>query len=93
MADVTNAEDCERMVKETLAAFGKLNVLYCSVGMNHVGTALNTELEEWNRTLAVNLTSVFLCCKYAVPAMATAGGGSITGGGGVHQVNRGCDHA
>lgn len=75
--DVTKAEDCERMVQTALEAFGKLDVLYCNAGMNTFGTAVNTSLEDWNYTLAINLTSVFLCCKYAVPALIANGGGSI----------------
>jgi NAD(P)-dependent dehydrogenase (short-subunit alcohol dehydrogenase family) len=77
-ADVSKAADCERMVKETLKAFGKLNILVNNAGVNLSRTPVTeTPDEAWDQTLAINLKGVFLCCKHAIPAMIKAGGGSI----------------
>ena len=75
--DVAQAPDIERMVRETIAAFGKLDVLYANAGIAEATNAIDMTLEQWNRMIAVNLTSVWLCAKYALPHLIAAGGGSI----------------
>jgi NAD(P)-dependent dehydrogenase (short-subunit alcohol dehydrogenase family) len=75
--DVAQAGDVQRMVQETVAAFGKLDVLYANAGIAEATNAIDMTLEQWNRMIAVNLTSVWLSAKYALPHMIAAGGGSI----------------
>ena len=75
--DVGKPEDIERMVAETVKAFGKLNVLYANAGIGDAATAESLSIEGWNRMIAINLTSVWLSCKYALPHMIAGGGGSI----------------
>ena len=75
--DVAHAPDIERMVQETLAAFGKLDVLYANAGIAEATNAIDMTLEQWNRMIAVNLTSVWLSAKYTLPHLIAAGGGSI----------------
>jgi len=75
--DVTRSADVERMVADTVQAFGKLDVLYANAGIGEAGNAIDLSEEQWNRMIAVNLTSVWLCAKYALPEMIKAGGGSI----------------
>ncbi len=75
--DVTQPGEVERMVADTVAAFGKLDVLYANAGIGDAATAEALTFEAWNRMIAVNLTSVWLSCKYALPHMIAAGGGSI----------------
>ena len=75
--DVTQPADVERMVAQTVAAFGKLDVLFANAGIGEAGNAIDLTLEQWNRMIAINLTSVWLSAKYALPAMIKAGGGSI----------------
>jgi NAD(P)-dependent dehydrogenase (short-subunit alcohol dehydrogenase family) len=78
-ADVSTAADCARMVAEAEQRFGKLDVLFNNAGLMHPGDddAVSTEEAVWDLTLAVNAKSVFLGCKYGIPALRRAGGGSI----------------
>ena len=78
-ADVSKARDCERMVAAAEDVFGKLNVLFNNAGIMHSADddAVNTEESVWDLTMAINLKGVFLGCKYGIPALRRAGGGSI----------------
>ncbi|MFN8492102.1 MAG: glucose 1-dehydrogenase [Caldilineaceae bacterium] len=78
-ADISKAADCEKMVQAAEATFGKLNVLFNNAGISHArdDDAINTEEEVWDLTMAINLKGVFLGCKYGIPALRRAGGGSI----------------
>ena len=78
-ADVSKAADCERMVAEAERAFGKLNVMFNNAGtmLADDGDAESTGEDVWDLTMNVNLKGVFLGCKYGVPALRRAGGGSI----------------
>ncbi len=78
-ADVSRAADCENMVRVTEETFGKLNVLLNNAGIMHRkdDDAMATDEEVWDLTLAINLKGVFLGCKYGIPALRRAGGGSI----------------
>lgn len=75
--DVTIPADVERMVAETVGAFGKLDVMYSNAGIGESCNAIDLTIEQWNRMIAVNLTSVWLCAKYSLPHLIAAGGGSI----------------
>jgi 3-oxoacyl-[acyl-carrier protein] reductase len=77
-ADITKAEDVERMIRTTAERFGKLDILFNNAG---IGTSF-TPLEEvdealYDRVMAINVKSVFLGCKYAAPVMKANGGGVI----------------
>lgn len=77
-ADVTSSEDSRRMVAETVAAFGRLDVLFPSAGIGGGGTVVSTSEEAWDCLLDLDLKGVYLSCKYAIPAMIDAGnGGSV----------------
>ena len=78
-ADVSKAADCERMVAEAEKAFGKLNVLFNNAGIMHGkdDDAISTEESVWDLTLDINAKGVFLGCKYGIPALRRAGGGSV----------------
>lgn len=75
--DVAEAAAVEAMVSETVAQFGGLDVLFSNAGTIRLGTAVELSVEDWDLVMAVNVRSVFLGAKYAVPAMETRGGGSI----------------
>ena len=75
--DVGNPEDAERMVADTVAAFGKLDVLVANAGQALVATATETTPEQWDRILGSNLTGCFLLTRAAIPRLLAAGGGSI----------------
>jgi len=78
-ADVSKARDCQQMVEAAEKAFGKLNVLFNNAGimLSKDDDAISTEEEVWDLTLDVNAKGVFLGCKYGIPALRRAGGGSI----------------
>lgn len=78
-ADVSKAADCEKMVAFAEATFGKLNVVFNNAGISHADDddAIHTSEAVWDLTFAINVKGVFLGCKYAIPALRRAGGGSI----------------
>ena len=75
--DVTRAADCQRAVQETVDRLGGLDILFNNAGIIRRATVIDTTEEEWERVMAVNVKSIFLLGKYAVPAMAQSGGGAI----------------
>lgn len=78
-ADVSKVADCAAMVQAAEKNFGKLNVLFNNAGISHADDddAVKTSEEVWDLTMAINLKSVFLGCKYGIPALRRAGGGSV----------------
>jgi NAD(P)-dependent dehydrogenase (short-subunit alcohol dehydrogenase family) len=78
-ANVALGHDCEAMIAATESAFGKLTVLFNNAGISHADDddAIATAEEVWDLTFAVNVKGVFLGCKYGIPALRRAGGGSI----------------
>ena len=76
-ADVSTPEDCQALVEAADQAFGTLDILVNNVGISAPTDLATITLDLWNRTIATNLTSVMLMCKFAVPHMARGGGGSI----------------
>lgn len=78
IADVSDQWDVEHLFSEVVDSLGGLTVLVNNAGIGGVGkTILDSDLDEWNRMIAVDLTSVFLTCQAAVPLMRDAGRGSI----------------
>ncbi len=75
--DVTSAADCRGMVRAAVGRYGDLHVLFNNVGIGGSGTVADVEEDEWDRVLDVNLKSMMLTGKYAVPEMVRCGGGSV----------------
>ena len=76
-ADVTSAEDCQAMAAAAVQRFGGLDVLHNNVGIGSRGTVEQVSEEEWDEVMRVNVTSMMLAAKAAVPAMRDSGGGAI----------------
>lgn len=78
-ADVSRAADCEAMIRAAEREWGKLHIVFNNAGISHAqdDDAVHTEEDVWDLTMAINLKGVFLGCKYAIPALRRAGGGSI----------------
>lgn len=78
-ADVSKATDCENMVAVAEQTFGKLHILFNNAGIMHSDddNAVTTEESVWDLTMNINVKGVFFGCKYAIPAIRRAGGGSI----------------
>jgi NAD(P)-dependent dehydrogenase (short-subunit alcohol dehydrogenase family) len=75
--NVTQAADCQRAVQQTVDEWGGLNILFNNAGIIRRASVVGTSEEEWDRVMAVNVKSIFLLSKYAIPVMARAGGGVI----------------
>src|SRR5215831_13473384 len=78
-ADVSKAADAENMVAAAEKTYGKLDVLFNNAGIFPAadGSVVDTDEETWDLVMRVNLKGVFLGCKYAIPALLRAGGGSL----------------
>jgi NAD(P)-dependent dehydrogenase (short-subunit alcohol dehydrogenase family) len=78
-ADVSKAKDCEAMVAFAEKTYGRLDIAFNNAGVFHPNdeSVTNTSEEIWDMVIDVNLKGVFLGCKYEVPALLRAGGGSI----------------
>lgn len=74
--DVSSAADIEKMVQAAVKGYGKLDILINNAGAAG-GDWDDTTEEDWHRLIDVNLTSIFLGCKHAIPEMRKQGGGSI----------------
>jgi NAD(P)-dependent dehydrogenase (short-subunit alcohol dehydrogenase family) len=78
VADVAKESDVERMVEATHREFGHLNILVNNAGIaGPTASVAAASCEEWERTLAVNLTGAFLCAKHAIPHLVTQRNGRI----------------
>lgn len=75
--DVTCAEAVEAMVAEAVRAFGGIDILHNNVGTLSLGGPVDASLESWHRVMDLNVTSMFLTCKYVLPGMVERGGGAI----------------
>jgi NAD(P)-dependent dehydrogenase (short-subunit alcohol dehydrogenase family) len=76
-ADVTQGADCAAIVQTALDRFGRLDLLDNNVGIGSRGTVIDETEESWRRVMQVNVDSMFLMSKHAIPAMRRAGGGAI----------------
>jgi len=81
--DVRESKDCERAVKETVDAYGRIDILFNNAGVAVRKNAVDLEPEEWDLALDVSLKGQYLLSKYTIPVMKKHGGGSIihTGSG------------
>ena len=78
LADVADAGQVRRAIEDTVAAWGRLDVVFANAGINGVWAPLEElDPEEWDRTLAINLRGTFLTVKYAVPHLKRRGGAVV----------------
>lgn len=87
--DVSEPQEVQRLITDTVKKHDKLDVLFNNVGINPVGNAVETLLEIWDNVMRINLKSAFLGCKYAVPVMVRGGGGVIINAGSVSGIEAG----
>jgi NAD(P)-dependent dehydrogenase (short-subunit alcohol dehydrogenase family) len=79
-ADVSDSSDVKALMKVVEKEHHRLDILYNNASVfipGQDGRITDIAEESWDRVLAVNLRSVYLCCKYGIPLMLQAGGGSI----------------
>ena len=86
VADVATRQGAEAVVRAAESAFGGLDVLFNNAGIERLGTVVDTTEELWHEVLDVNLKSVFLCCKYAIPVMLRRGGGAIVNNASINGI-------
>ncbi|GAA4288851.1 SDR family oxidoreductase [Georgenia daeguensis] len=80
-ADVSAEADVRRVVETTVGAYGGVDVVFNNAGIIRRTTALDIDVDEWDRVFGVNVRSIYLMAKHVVPVMAEAGGGSIVNTG------------
>ncbi|HEX7075497.1 MAG TPA: SDR family oxidoreductase [Hyphomicrobiaceae bacterium] len=76
-ADVSKAPDVEAVIRAAVEKHGRIDILHNNVGIEYMGDVVDTPEEAWDRVHDVNIKSVFLACKYAIPEMEKGGGGAI----------------
>ncbi len=77
LADVSDRESVEKMIGEAVGLLGGLDILVNNAGVGTPGKLDDTEYDDWNRMMAVNLTGTFLVSKHAIPHLLASGGGCI----------------
>ncbi|HSB77256.1 MAG TPA: glucose 1-dehydrogenase [Candidatus Methylomirabilis sp.] len=77
VGDVSTAADCRVMVERVVSRWKRLDILENNVGIEGPGSVVSVPEDEWDRVMTVNVKSMMLTGKFAVPAMAAGGGGSI----------------
>jgi len=75
--NLTSAADVEALVAKTVERYGKLDILYNNAGINLFAQLADTKEEDWDKVMQVNVKSVYLTCKYAIPVMKERGYGVI----------------
>ena len=76
-ADCTKWNECAAMVMAAVDTYGTLDILVNNLGLASFGTVVDMHERDWDRTFDINLRTVFLASKYAVPIMAAQGSGAI----------------
>jgi NAD(P)-dependent dehydrogenase (short-subunit alcohol dehydrogenase family) len=78
-ADVTDEQQVRDLYTRVRDELGRIDVLFNNAGIapDEDRSILDTDIESWRRVQEVNLTSVFLCCKYGIPHLIERGGGSV----------------
>jgi NAD(P)-dependent dehydrogenase (short-subunit alcohol dehydrogenase family) len=77
-ADVSNPEDCQVLVDLTLERYGRLDIAFNNAGIGgEQNPTADYSIEGWQRLIGINLSGVFYCMKYEIPAMLNSGGGAI----------------
>lgn len=77
VGDMGDPETCERLFSQLKERFGRLDVLVNNAGISVIGLLQDMTPEQWDRIVRTNLTSVFLCCRQAIPLMLAAHAGKI----------------
>ena len=76
-ADVSKSQDCVRMFEAIEKSLGGVDLLVNNAGISKIGLLQDMPFEEWERLISVNLSSVFYCCKLAIPGMVRKKQGTI----------------
>jgi NAD(P)-dependent dehydrogenase (short-subunit alcohol dehydrogenase family) len=91
-ADVASEDDCRMMVESCRERYGGLHILFNNVATSGSGKVTDVKAEELDQIFAINLRSMMLTCKYAIPLMAASGGGSIINISSIDGLSAGMSH-
>lgn len=86
VCDVSKREGAEALVRAAEDSFGGLDILFNNAGIERLATVVDTTEEVWHEVLDVNLKSVFLCSKFAIPALLRRGGGAIVNNASINGI-------
>lgn len=76
--DVSNSDDCQAMVAAAVEKYGRLDIAFNNAGIGgEANRTADYSVEGWQKVIAINLSSVFYCMKYEIPAMLNSGNGAI----------------
>jgi NAD(P)-dependent dehydrogenase (short-subunit alcohol dehydrogenase family) len=76
--DVSNPADCQRLVGQTVENYGRLDIAFNNAGIGgEQNPTADYSIEGWQKLMGINLSGVFYCMKYEIPAMLAVGGGAI----------------
>src|SRR5690554_2105293 len=85
--DVSDEAAVSNLVEQTVAKFGKLDVMFANAGINIESTLEELEMDAWRKIIDINLTSVYLCDRYAIKQFKKQGsGGVIVNSGSIHSL-------
>lgn len=84
--DVGQMNEVQALVEKTLALYGRLDIIHSNAAAYTMGNAVETNEDEWDRTLAVCLKATWMLAHFGVPAMLAGGGGAIVITGSVHAI-------
>lgn len=85
-SDVIDEEQCAALIQSTVDHYGRIDVLVNNAGWFPRATIEETSTELWDKVINVNLRGAFYCCKYAIPHLRNAGGGSIINIGSINGI-------
>ena len=78
LADVSKSQDCQALVKTTLEKYGRVDIAFNNAGIGGEANLIaDYSIEGWQKVIDINLSGVFYCMKYEIPAMRSSGGGAI----------------
>ncbi|MDY0241910.1 MAG: SDR family oxidoreductase [Rhodospirillaceae bacterium] len=77
VADVTKSDQVKKVIDDTMALFGRIDVLQNNVGATVMGGPVELSEADWQKQMDINLKSVFLTCKHTLPVMLAQGSGAI----------------
>ncbi len=75
--DVSDSNQVKALIEQVIITYGALHILYCNAGVLIPDTVEDPTEDAWHKSLAVNMTGSYLCCRYGVPEIRKAGGGVI----------------
>ena len=87
VADLSQEAEAERTVRETVATFGRIDSLVTAAGVRLYGPVTEATVESWQWIIGINLLAAAFCAKFAIPAMAKNGGGTIVNVSSTNAIN------